>query len=169
MRPAPSSGPSQEGLSSAVIDLARDGSPPENGAEGGGRHAPLVAWVLVTAVIAIGITVGSMLADVVDEGELQTGERQEGMFMSTVAFTSKAVSGVGSFLAGLALDLIAFPSQADPGSVDPDKVFQLGLVVGPGLMLLYLVTLIFLSRYPITRSRHQQILAELEQRRGEIG
>jgi Na+/melibiose symporter-like transporter len=125
--------------------------------------------LLVAAVIAIGITVGSMLADVVDEGELQTGERQEGMFMSTVAFTGKAVSGVGGFLAGVALDLIAFPRQAEPGSVDPDKVFQLGLVVGPGLMALYLVTLIFLSRYPITRARHQQILAELEQRRRGSG
>ena len=51
---------------------------------------------------------------------------------------------------------------AAPGDVDPEKVFQLGLVVGPGLMLLYLVTLIFLSRYPITRSRHREILAELE-------
>jgi len=125
--------------------------------------------LLVAAVIAIGITVGSMLADVVDEGELQTGERQEGMFMSTVAFTGKAVSGVGGLLAGVALDLVAFPSQAAPGDVDPEKVFQLGLVVGPGLMVLYLVTLIFLSRYPITRSRHREILAELERRRGEVG
>jgi len=125
--------------------------------------------LLVAAVIAIGITVGSMLADVVDEGELQTGERQEGMFMSTVAFTNKAISGVGGLLAGIALDLIAFPSLAEPGDVDPEKVFQLGLVVGPGLIVLYLVTLIFLSRYPITRSRHREILAELERRRGQAG
>jgi Na+/melibiose symporter-like transporter len=125
--------------------------------------------LLVAAVIAIGITVVSMLADVVDEGELQTGERQEGMFMSTVTFTRKAVSGVGGFLAGVSLDLIAFPTLAEPGEVDPEKVFQLGLVVGPGLMVLYLVTLIFLSRYPITRSRHGEILAELEWRRGEAG
>jgi Na+/melibiose symporter-like transporter len=119
----------------------------------------------VTAVVAIGITVASMIADVVDESELDTGERQEGMFMSTVTFAQKATSGIGGLLAGIALDLIAFPKQADPGSVDPDKLFALGLVVGPGVIVLYLVTLVFLSRYPITRSRHLKTLAELERRR----
>jgi Na+/melibiose symporter-like transporter len=120
--------------------------------------------MLVTAVVAIGITVASMIADVVDESELDTGERQEGMFMSTVTFAQKATSGIGGLLAGVALDLIAFPKQSDPGSVDPDKIFALGVVVGPGVIVLYLVTLVFLARYPITRSRHLKTLAELERR-----
>jgi Na+/melibiose symporter-like transporter len=50
-------------------------------------------------------------------------------------------------------------------SVAPEKVFALGLVVGPVLMVLWLCALIFLSRYRITRERHAEILAELERRR----
>ena len=125
--------------------------------------------LLVAAVIAIGIIVASMIADVVDESELATGKRQEGMFMAAIAFSVKATSGSGGLFAGIALDLIAFPKLAEPGTVPPEKVFQLGLAVGPGLLVLYVFTLVFLSRYRITRERHTEILAELEQRRLEAG
>ncbi len=127
------------------------------------------SMLLVAAVIAIGIIVASMIADVVDESELATGERQEGMFLAAITFSVKATSGIGGLFAGIALDLIAFPKLAEPGTVPPEKVFQLGLAVGPGLLVLYVFTLVFLSRYRITRERHTEILAELEQRRLEAG
>ena len=124
----------------------------------------------VTVGIVIGILLASMVADTMDEGELRTGKRQEGMYSSAIAFTQKAVSGVGGFLAGIALDLIDFPRTAADGVapfVPPEKVFALGLVVGPGLMVLWLCSLIFLSRYQITREHHAETLAELERRRLE--
>jgi Na+/melibiose symporter-like transporter len=122
------------------------------------------AVVLVAAVVAISILVGSMIADLVDENELVTGQRQEGMFVSAIAFTTKATSGVGSFVAGIALDIIAFPKLAEPGAVPPEKLFQLGLAVGPGMMVLFLMTLVFFSRYRVTRERHREILAALAER-----
>jgi len=76
--------------------------------------------VLVTAAIMTGIVLSSMIADVIDEGELETGRRQEGMFSSAIAFAAKAVSGLGGFLAGVALDAVAFPRQAEPGQVPED-------------------------------------------------
>jgi Na+/melibiose symporter-like transporter len=128
------------------------------------------SMILVTTVVAIGIIVASMIADVVDENELSTGLRQEGMFTSAIAFTTKATSGLGGLFAGVALDVIDFPKGAAAGAVPPDKVFNLGLAVGPGLMLLYIVTLVFLSRYGIDRERHGEILAALaRRRRPEVG
>jgi Na+/melibiose symporter-like transporter len=127
--------------------------------------------LFITVIVIIGIVLSSMLADTMDEGELRTGKRQEGMYASAVSFTGKAVSGVGSFLAGIALDLIAFPRTAVDGvapSVDPEKIFALGVVVGPVLMVLWLCALIFLSRYRITRERHAETLAELERRRAPV-
>jgi Na+/melibiose symporter-like transporter len=123
------------------------------------------AVVSVACVVSVGILVGAMLADVVDEGELATGRRQEGMFNATISFAAKATSGLGGLVAGIALDLIAFPRGADPGSVPAGKVQALGLAVGPGLMVLFLITLIFVSRYRITRESHRQVLAALERRR----
>jgi GPH family glycoside/pentoside/hexuronide:cation symporter len=119
----------------------------------------------VTAVIIIGIVMSSMIADVIDESELSTGKRQEGMFSSAIAFTSKATSGIGGFVAGIALDLIAFPTRAAPGTVSEDKLMLLGLAVGPCMFALYLLTLVFLRRYSITRARHSEILEELDRRK----
>jgi GPH family glycoside/pentoside/hexuronide:cation symporter len=121
--------------------------------------------VLVTAVIIIGIVLSSMVADVIDESELDTGKRQEGMFSSAIAFTGKATSGIGGLLAGIALDVIAFPTQAAPGEVTDDKLMLLGLAVGPCMFVLYLLTLIFLRRYRITRARHGEIIEELDRRK----
>lgn len=120
--------------------------------------------LLVAAAVTIGIVTGSMLADLVDENDLVTGRRQEGMFASAISFTAKATSGLGGFLAGVALDLIAFPRGDLPGTVPEAQVFRLGLVVGPGLFTLYLATLFFLSRYELTRQRYAEILTALAAR-----
>ena len=126
------------------------------------------ALCLVTIIVTINIVLSSMLTDTVDENELLTGKRQEGLIMSALAFIAKATSGMGGFLAGVALDLIDFPRGADPTIVPSSKIFQLGLVVGPGLMGLYVLSLVFLSQYGITRARHAEILVALEQRRSEV-
>ena len=59
----------------------------------------------------------------------------------------------------------AFPTQADLGSVPPETLFSLGLVVGPGATLFIVVSLFFMARYRLTRERHAEILEELEARR----
>jgi Na+/melibiose symporter-like transporter len=125
------------------------------------------AVLLVTALITIGILFASMIADTIDESELATGKRQEGMFSSAITFTAKATSGLGVFAAGIALDLIDFPTQADPGDVPKETVTALGYAVGPGLFFFYAATLLFLSRYSITRARHEEVIAELARGRGE--
>jgi GPH family glycoside/pentoside/hexuronide:cation symporter len=138
---------------------------PENGAP---DLLPILfghAVLLVTAAVSIGIIVASMIADVVDESELETGKKQEGMFQAAVTFAVKAASGLGGLFAGMALDLIAFPRGTDASVVTPDKVRALGLAVGPGLMIFYMLTLFFMTRYRITRERHREVLRLLEERR----
>jgi Na+/melibiose symporter-like transporter len=125
------------------------------------------AVLLVTALITIGILFASMIADTIDESELATGKRQEGMFSSAITFTAKATSGLGVFVAGITLDLIDFPTRAGPGDVPEDTVTALGFAVGPGLFFFYSATLFFVSRYSITRARHEEVIAELARRRGD--
>ncbi len=140
---------------------------PENGHP---SLLPLIAGhviLLVTAVVAVDILLPSMIADTVDENEMTTGERQEGVFFSTITFGAKAASGIGGFLAGVALDLIQFPTMAAPGTIAASQVFTLGLAVGPGLMGLFLGALVFFSRYRMTRTRHLEILAEIDRRRND--
>lgn len=125
------------------------------------------AAFMVTCAVAIGILIGSMISDTIDESELATGKRQEGVFSSAIAFSAKAASGVGTLLAGVALDLIAFPRPtpgAPPPEIAPEQATALGWIVGPGLLGLWLCTLFFLSRYRLTRTDHSRIITALEQR-----
>ena len=101
---------------------------------------------------------------VLDQHDLQTGYRQEGMFNAALSFSGKAVSGVGIVLGGLLLNLIAFPTQTAPAAVPADMIFRLGLVVGVLLPLLYLLPIALVSRYRITQAVHADIRAQLDAR-----
>ena len=84
---------------------------------------------------------------------------------TAVTFTQKAASGIGGFVAGIAIDLIAFPRGVQVSEVPAEKLFALGLAVGPGMLAFYLLLLFFLARYTITRAQHQQTLAALDARK----
>ena len=121
---------------------------------------------VVTPVVFISIN--SMFADITDELELETGERQEGIIYSARAFAAKAANGLGTVVGGLALDLIAFPKKAIPGTVDPDVIFYLGLVQGPATSIFALSALVRYLEYKLDRSRHAEIVAELDKRRAAL-
>jgi Na+/melibiose symporter-like transporter len=124
--------------------------------------------LLIFAAIQIGILYSSMIMDAVDESELATGLRQEGVFVSAIAFTGKAISGFGNLLGGVALQAIGFPEGAavsGVGAVPPETVVRLGLAQGPGMMLFHLASLTFVARYSISRERYAEIRRALLARR----
>jgi len=120
--------------------------------------------IAVTMIIMFGIVQSSMLADIVEESELKTGRREEGLFFAARTFAAKATSGVGTLFAGVALDIIHFPRGAAPGTVPEDAVFNLGLIYGPMLMVFYLLALGSMFFYRITRSKHDHHLQVLKRR-----
>jgi GPH family glycoside/pentoside/hexuronide:cation symporter len=141
---------------------------PENGTSALFVAIALHGALLVFCAIQLGILYSSMIMDVVDESELATGLRQEGIFVSAIAFTGKAVSGFGNLLGGVALQAIGFPEGAQSaavGAVPPETVVRLGLAQGPGMMLLYLASLGFAARYRISRERYGEIQRALAERR----
>lgn len=112
-----------------------------------------------------GVSSGSMVADCVDDHELQSGRRQEGNFFGVYAFSQKALIGVGTWLSGIILDLIAFPTNAVPGTVPEETLVKLALVTGPIVGIGGVLSLVFLRQYKISRTRQQQTLAQLAERR----
>lgn len=111
--------------------------------------------------IVSAILISSMIADVVEDSELRTGRRSEGLFFSAAAFVNKAVSGVGIFASSMILVAIAFPDGAQPGQVDPVIVRNLGLTYLPVLAGLYGAAILFVSLYKITREGHEESLRKL--------
>ena len=117
--------------------------------------------VEVTLIITASILISAMVADVVEESELATGRRSEGVFFAARSFAQKAVHGIGTFTATLLLTWIDFPSDAKPGEVAPGVLQELGLVYVPVLMLLYVAAFGFLTGYRISRESHEGNLERL--------
>ena len=127
----------------------------------------LLFFSFLSAVVSplLFITINSMFADISDEMELETGERQEGVIYSARAFAIKAANALGTVLGGIALDLIAFPRSAPPGTVDDSVVFNLGLVQGPLTSLFTFTGLLLYLGYRLDRQRHNEILMALAKRK----
>ena len=114
------------------------------------------------------VTVGSMIADIVDEQELKTGLRQEGVFFAALSFSAKATSGLGGLVAGVGLDLISWPqgdSIRTAADIDPEIITRLGLLYGPLVALFGAVAIWLYTRYSLDRHKQAAILAELRTRR----
>lgn len=140
---------------------------PENG------HALIYPLILVQTVIWAafaflgGLMMGSFTADIVDEQELKTGRRQEGVFYAVEAFSVKAVSGIGSLLGGFILDFVKFPSGVAPGTVPEDVLFRLGVIYGPVLSVVWFIPLGLSLLLNMDRKQHDEIRAALDKRYAE--
>ncbi len=130
---------------------------PENG------HPLLLPLIITTYALGtgagaiVGIIARSMVTDIVDEQEIVTGERQEGVFFSALAFSGKAVSGLGTMLGGFVLSVIDFPANVDATGVSADVLFRMGVFMGPILGTLHMLPLLLYAMYSLDRQRHREI------------
>ena len=130
----------------------------------------LMVFYLLTLTFGVILLISAMsaLADIADEHELNTHRRQEGIFYAARSFFAKASSGLGHLLAGIAIDIIDFPVGAEPGTVDPEIIFRLGLIDGPIAVVPGVIAVFFYLRYNLTRRRHTEIQAQLKARRDRL-
>jgi Na+/melibiose symporter-like transporter len=122
---------------------------------------------VTTGILGVGtlILFGSMMADVVDASAVQTGRRSEGLMFASVAFINKLLSGAGTFLAGIFLQLAQFPDHANPATLDPVIPRHLALLYLPGILFFYGIGMYVLSRYRISKEQHEEnvrLLSESE-------
>lgn len=119
-----------------------------------------------TFTLGVGtVAIMSMLGDIVDENELATGKRQEGLFYSARAFFAKASYSFGHFFAGVTLDLfVRLPFEAVPGELADDVLVRMGITAGPVMGFAAIISLAVYSRYRLNRARHQEILDGLRVR-----
>ena len=148
-------------ISVAPVVLRLVGAFPPNGS------AVLYPAIFIANIFGVGLGITgsilftSMIADVVEDSELKTGRRQEGLFFAAAAFINKAVSGMGIFTSGMIIAAIHFPHGVKPGDVAPGIVRNLGLTYVPVQMVLYGVTVLLLVGYRISRKTHAETLRKL--------
>lgn len=104
----------------------------------------------------------SMLPDVIEYDQKETGERREGTYYGIWALLNKITNALGVSVSGWALDLFGYV----PGIPQTDQALlgiRLFFSLIPSVILIFSLPL--LVWYPITRATHAQLRAQLEQRR----
>lgn len=121
----------------------------------------LIAYLFLWIALSL---INSMMADVIDEFQLKTNAREEGLFFSSMSFAYKCTVGLGYLAAGILLKWISFPTQVDVESIPQEAINGLGLVGGPLVLCFYLFSLLFIAFYPISKKRYEDIRTQLETR-----
>lgn len=134
----------------------------------------------VVAMYGIGILAGaglavaylipwSMLPDVVDLDELETGQRREGIFYGFVVQLQKIAIAIALFLVGQILEwagLVSGNGEKVADVAQPDSaLLAIRWLIGPIPSVVLIGGLIFAGLYPITREFHQEILLKLTERK----
>ncbi|MEZ5680565.1 MAG: MFS transporter [Erythrobacter sp.] len=118
-------------------------------------------FVVNTGAIILMVLSSSMMADVVEASQAETGRRSEGLFFAGYFFLQKCATGAGIFLAGQILSWAAFPIGSQPGEVAQDIIANLALAYVVVLLMVGITGLFVLRRFPIDRASHEQRLAAL--------
>jgi Na+/melibiose symporter-like transporter len=147
------------------VSLRLLGLAPENG-------TPELLWLIygeeiinATLASATAVLLAAIIADVVEDAEVKTGRRSEGLLLSANAMFRKMISSLGIFMATSVLAFAGFAEGAKPGQV-PDEVLRtLGMAYIPLIVGLYGVAVALLFAYNIDRSKHDANLATLRDRK----
>ncbi len=124
--------------------------------------------LLYGAVCAAGIGYGvvdlmpwAMLGEVIDEDELETGERREGLYNGLFMFLRKLAGALVVLVVLGGLDLLGFTKGESQNEVVRVAILLLS-TLGPASLLALSIWLA--SEYPITRATHARILRQLSSR-----
>jgi len=132
-----------------------------------------IALMYLMAVMAgVGVSTAylipwSMIPDVIELDELQTGQRREGIFYGFMVLLQKFGLAFGLFLVGNALQVYGFKSSVagSPLPIQPDSaLLAIRIAIGP-LPTICLICGLFLTYfYPITREMHAEMMLKLKER-----
>lgn len=118
----------------------------------------------VVGFIVGGVMLDSMMADVVEDSEVKTSRRSEGLFYAARSFAIKAVSALGIVLAGSIVSLVGLDGIKHAGEMTHAMRGDLAKSFLPLYCGLYLLAIWLIGRYRIDREAHNNNLATLNQK-----
>lgn len=130
--------------------------------------SPVLAGILMAF---LGINVGSasmlyrsMMADVADLDEVESGQRRTGLYYSMMTLTQKAG---GALAVGIVFWTLALIGFSPSGENTPEAIRGLSYVFVAVPMSAYLLVALLMSRFPIDLARQQELRRILEERMTE--
>lgn len=133
---------------------------------------PLTSFAIILGLAVLaGIGMSAMhvlpwaiLPDAIEHGELQNGERQEGLFYSLITLAQKVASSIAVPLVLLVLDSSGY--VANSAAQPPGAIAGIRFVAGPVPAFTICLGILFTLLYPLGREKHREITRQLELRRG---
>ena len=113
-----------------------------------------------------GVLLDSMMADVVEDSEVVTERRSEGLFFAARGFAGKAISAGGIVGAGIIVSLVGLDAITSVEQVTYDVRVNIAILFLPLYCLLNVGALYFVSQYRIDRDDHGDNLDKLAKRHG---
>lgn len=110
---------------------------------------------------------GSMLADVIDYDELQTGQRREGVFASAASWIMKCGMALGAGTAGFILASTGFDVALE-GNQTEHALFMMRFLLALIPIIGLFLALWALAKFPLTHAVMIDIRQKLEARRGKV-
>ena len=104
----------------------------------------------------------SMISDLVEQGEVKTGRRSEGVFFAANTFIMKVTTGIGVMAATVVLALAQFPEGVAPDKVPDSALMTLGWWYLPAVTLMRLLMILSILPYAVDRKTHEDALRKLD-------
>lgn len=108
----------------------------------------------------------SVLADVIDADEYETGERNEGAYSAAYGFAIKSGGAIVIFIVGWVLQASGFVANQIQQAYEAELAIR--LLIGALPFIAYIVGALVFSRYQLSEARHLQIRHELSLRTAGI-
>ena len=130
-------------------------------------YSGFIVMEVICGIIG-GVLLDSMMADVVEDSELKTQRRSEGLFYAARGFAAKAVSAGGIIGAGTIVSLVGLDGITSLGDVTHEIRLDLATLFLPIYCGLYILGLVIVSKYRITREDHHEHLQQLSVRKAKL-
>ncbi|MEM9571293.1 MAG: MFS transporter [Pseudomonadota bacterium] len=121
----------------------------------------------VALIIAYQMLAASLVTDIVEESELKTGRRSEGTFFAGITFIRKLSQGIGVLTASFILAAAAIPPGTRPEEASAESVATLGFGYGATLFVVWMLMILSISFYRISREDHARNLEALAAKQAE--
>jgi Na+/melibiose symporter-like transporter len=131
----------------------------------GGHEIPIGLCLFVTFHASYWLGIGimmpistAMMADVAEIHWLQTGSKQDGGYSAVHSLAMRLAWAIGLIVSGYGLDLIGYKVLPGGEAVtqSPSVIWRLGMVTFLGGILMCLLALQAIRKYPITRQRLEE-------------
>jgi GPH family glycoside/pentoside/hexuronide:cation symporter len=100
----------------------------------------------------------SLIPDVVENNYAETGKRREGIYYGLWTFLSKLGQAISALIIGIVLTLVHYIPGAEQTA--PAEM-GIRMLVGPVPVILIILGMVVMSRYPITSNKYKEILKKI--------